>query len=196
MGELLLVRHGETTWSAAGRHTGRTDLPLTAAGEAAAAALAGPLRGRPLAAAFSSPARRAVRTAELAGVAAVRTDPDLAEWDYGGYEGITRDQIRAGRPGWDLWRDGIVPGGAGHPGESLADVGRRADAVLGRVGPLLADGDVALFSHGHLLRVLAARWLCLEPTAGRLFRLGTGSLSALGTEHGGPVISGWNLTPG
>jgi probable phosphoglycerate mutase len=193
MGELILVRHGETQWSSARRHTGRTDIPLTPAGEAAAAALAGPLAARPIVAALTSPARRAVRTAELAGMADPKVDPDLAEWDYGGYEGKTTPEIRAGRPGWYLWRDGVIPGGPGHPGETVGQVGARADGVLSRVRPLLAEGDVALFAHAHLLRVLTARWLGLEPAGGRLFRLDTGTLSTLGTEHDEPVISTWNL---
>jgi broad specificity phosphatase PhoE len=192
MGELILVRHGETDWSRAGRHTGRTDLPLTAAGEAAATALAGALAARAIVAAFTSPLRRAERTAELAGLSATR-DPDLAEWDYGGYEGETTAKIRAGRPGWYLWRDGVIPGDAGHPGETVAAVGDRADRVLGRVRPLLAGGDVALVAHGHLLRVLTARWLGLAPADGRLFALATGTVSTLGTEHEEPVISTWNL---
>ena len=195
MGELILLRHGETEWSRALRHTGRTDVPLTAAGEAAATALAPALAARPVVAAFTSPARRAVATARLAGLVDVKEDPDLWEWDYGGYEGRTTADIRTERPGWYLWRDGVVPGDAGHPGETIAHVAARADAVLGRVRPLLAQGDVALVSHGHLLRVLTARWLRLEPEAGRLFRLDTGTLSTLGTEHSEPVISSWNVPP-
>jgi len=195
MGELILLRHGETEWSRALRHTGRTDLPLTAAGETAAAALAPALAARSIRAAFSSPAQRAVRTASLAGLTDLKQDPDLWEWDYGGYEGRTTADIRAERPGWYLWRDGVIPGDAAHPGETITQVAARADAVLARVTPLLADGDVALVSHGHLLRVLTARWLRLEPAAGRLFRLDTGTLSTLGTEHGEPVISSWNVPP-
>jgi broad specificity phosphatase PhoE len=195
MGELILLRHGETEWSRELRHTGRTDLPLTAAGEAAAAALAPALAARHVAAAFSSPAQRAVQTARLAGLVDVKEDPDLWEWDYGGYEGRTTADIRTERPGWYLWRDGVIPGDASHPGETIAQVAARADAVLGRVRPLLAQGDVALVSHGHLLRVLTARWLWLEPEAGRLFRLDTGTMSTLGTEHGEPVISSWNVPP-
>src|SRR6266487_4012341 len=168
MGELILVRHGETEWSKAGRHTGRTDVPLTADGE--------------------------IRAAELApALAGPRRDADLQEWDYGGYEGRTTAQIRADRPGWYLWRDGIVPGGGTHPGETVDQVGARADAVLGRVRPVLADGDVALVAHGHILRVLTARWLGLKPVGGRLFRLDTGTLSTLGTEHDMPVIHSWNV---
>ena len=195
MGELILLRHGETEWSRALRHTGRTDVPLTAAGAAAAAALAPALAARSIRAAFSSPAQRAVRTASLAGLTEVKQDPDLWEWDYGGYEGRTTAVIRTERPGWYLWRDGVIPGDAAHPGETIAQVAARADAVLARVTPLLADGDVALVAHGHLLRVLTARWLRLEPADGRLFRLDTGTLSTLGTEHGEPVISSWNVPP-
>jgi probable phosphoglycerate mutase len=194
MGELILLRHGETEWSRAGRHTGRTDVPLTAAGEAAAAALAPALAARKIRAAFTSPARRAMVTAALAGLDA-EEDPDLREWDYGGYEGRTTAEIRASRPGWYLWRDGVIPGDTAHPGETIAQVAARADAVLGRVTALVADGDVALISHGHLLRVLTARWLRQEPEAGRLYRLSTGTLSTLGTEHGEPVITSWNVPP-
>ena len=195
MGELVLVRHGQTAWSRDGKHTGRTDVPLTAAGEAAAAALAGDLARMPIVAAFASPAGRAVRPAELAGLAGVTIDPDLAEWDYGGYEGRTTAEIRLQRPGWYLWRDGVVPGDAAHPGETIGEVAARADAVLGRVRPVLMDGDVALVAHGHLLRVLTARWLGLDPASGRFFRLDTGTLSRLGTEHGEPVIAAWNVPP-
>jgi probable phosphoglycerate mutase len=193
MGELILVRHGETQWSSARKHTGRTDLPLTPAGEAAAATLAGRLAARPIAAVLTSPAQRAVRTATLAGLAGATVDPDLQEWDYGGYEGLTTQEIQARRPGWDLWRDGVVPGGPGFPGETITQVSARVDAVLRRTRPLLADGDVALVAHGHLLRVLAVRWLGLGPAEGRLFKLDTGTLSTLGTEHAAPVISSWNV---
>jgi broad specificity phosphatase PhoE len=195
MGALILARHGATEWSATGRHTGRTDVPLTASGAAAAAALAPLLARRAVTAAFTSPASRAVRTATLAGLPDAKPDPDLQEWDYGGYEGRTTAQIQSERPGWRLWRDGVIPGDAAHPGETLAQVGARADAVLARVRPLLAAGDVALVAHGHLLRVLTARWLQLEPAAGRLFRLDTGTVSVLGTEHGQPVLQAWNLPP-
>ncbi len=195
MGELILLRHGETEWSRARRHTGRTDLPLTPAGEAAAAALAPALAARHVRAAFTSPAVRATRTAELAGLAGAKHDPDLWEWDYGGYEGRTTPDIRAQRPGWYLWRDGVIPGPPGHPGETAGQVGARADAVLSRVLPLLGEGDVVLVSHAHMLRVLAARYLRLAPAGGRLFRLDTGTLCTLGTEHGEPVITSWNVPP-
>ena len=198
MGLLILLRHGETEWSLAGRHTGRTDVPLTPRGEAAAAGLAPVLARHRIVAAFSSPAQRAVRTAELAGLPGAKPDPDLWEWDYGGYEGRTTSEIQADHPGWYLWRDGVIPGGAAHPGESVAQVGARTDAVLSRVRPLLAEsgGDVVLVAHGHVLRVLTARWLGLEPAAGRLFKLDTGTYSILGTEHDVPVMTTWNVPAG
>jgi probable phosphoglycerate mutase len=195
MGRLILLRHGETEWSASGRHTGRTDVPLTPRGETAAAALAPALAKREIRAVFTSPASRAVRTAELAGLHDPKIDPDLQEWDYGGYEGRTTAQIQEERPGWYLWRDGVIPGDAAHPGETVAQVGARADAVLARAEPLLADGDVVLVAHAHVLRVLTARWLRLDPDGGRLFRLDTGTFSTLGTEHGRPVITSWNVPP-
>jgi broad specificity phosphatase PhoE len=196
MGDLILLRHGETEWSLAGQHTGRTDIPLTPRGEAAAAALAPMLAHRDIVAVFTSPARRAVTTASLAGLANAAPDPDLWEWDYGGYEGMTTPQIQAQRPGWYLWRDGVIPGDAEHPGETIEQVAARVDRVLGRAEPLLADGDVALVAHGHVLRVLTARYLRLVPSDGRLFRLDTGTVSSLGTEHAEPVISSWNVPPG
>jgi broad specificity phosphatase PhoE len=195
MGDLILVRHGETEWSRAGKHTGRTDVPLTPAGEKAAAALAPMLARRKIAAVFTSPARRAVTTAALAGLDNAKPDPDLWEWDYGGYEGLTTLQIREQRPSWYLWRDGVIPGDAEHPGETVDQVGQRADRVLDRIRPLLDSGDVALVAHGHVLRVLTARYLGLEPTAGRLFRLDTGTISTLQSEHDEPVISSWNVPP-
>ncbi len=195
MGELILLRHGETEWSKAGKHTGRTDIPLSPEGKGAAAALAPALARRHFVAVFSSPAQRATDTAELAGLTDITIDPDLQEWDYGGYEGLTTPQIREQRPGWYLWRDGVVPKDAEHPGESVNQVGVRADAVLAMVRPLLAQGDVALVSHAHMLRILTARWLGLDPDCGRLFRLGTGTLSVLGTEHDMPVILTWNVPP-
>jgi broad specificity phosphatase PhoE len=195
MGELILLRHGETEWSRGGCHTGRTDIPLTAHGEAAAAELAPALAKLRFVAVFASPAERAARTAQLAGLTDAQPDPDLWEWDYGGYEGRTTADIQAERPGWYLWRDGVPPGDAEHPGETIAQVGARADRVLGRVRPLLDDGNVALVAHAHILRVLTARWLRLAPDGGRLFRLDTGTLSVLGTEHEQPVILEWNVPP-
>jgi broad specificity phosphatase PhoE len=210
MGELILLRHGETEWSRAGRHTGRTDLPLTSKGIAGAKALAPMVTqrvgGQPIVAVFVSPAQRAVRTAELAGLGspgvpgvdggpAPTQDPDLWEWDYGGYEGITTAQIQRERPGWSLWSDGVIPGDAEHPGESAAQVGERTDRVLKRAAALLPEGDVALVAHGHVLRVLTARWLGLSPVGGRFFWLDTGTISTLGTEHDQPVILTWNVPP-
>jgi broad specificity phosphatase PhoE len=199
MGDLILLRHGETEWSRDGKHTGRTDVPLTRHGEAAAAALAPILARRDIVAAFSSPAQRAARTAELAGLTGVKQDPDLWEWDYGGYEGLTTAQIQEQLPGWDLWRHGVIPGDAAHPGETVQQVGARVDRVLARVRggpePLLAEGDVVLVAHGHVLRVLTARYLGLEPSDGRLFRLDTGTVSTLGHEHAEPVILSWNVPP-
>jgi probable phosphoglycerate mutase len=195
MGDLILLRHGETEWSLTGKHTGRTDIPLTPKGEEAAKALAPMLSRRDIVAVFTSPARRAVTTAAFAGLGNAKPEPDLWEWDYGGYEGLTTPQIRQGRPGWYLWRDGVIPGDAEHPGETIEQVAQRTDRVLARVAPLLAEGDVVLVAHGHVLRVLTARYLRLEPAAGRLFRLDTGTVSTLGTEHAEPVMASWNVPP-
>ena len=195
MGELILLRHGETEWSLAGKHTGRTDIPLTARGEAHAKAVAPRLSRRHIVAVFTSPAKRAVTTAALAGLGHAQPQPDLWEWDYGGYEGLTTAQIRDTRPGWYLWRDGVTPGDADHPGETIEQVAHRVGRMLARVAPLLADGDVALVAHGHVLRVLTACYLRLPPADGRLFRLDTGTVSTLGTEHAVPVITSWNVSP-
>ncbi|MFB7598709.1 histidine phosphatase family protein [Streptomyces sp. NPDC056160] len=194
MGELIVIRHGQTEWSLSGRHAGRTDVRLTDAGEAAARALAPRLARRRPVAVLSSPLHRAMRTAELAGLTGVTPDPDLSEWDYGGYEGLTADQIRESRPGWDLWRDGVIPGDADHPGEQLRQVAARTDAVLERIRPLLSEGDVAVVAHGHLARVLTVRWLGLDASASRL--LGhphPGTLGFLAAEDGQPYISAWNV---
>jgi broad specificity phosphatase PhoE len=195
MGDLILLRHGETAWSKSGQHTGRTDIPLTANGEAAAKALAPLVAQRDIVAVFTSPAQRAVRTAALAGLTGAEQDPDLWEWDYGGYEGLTTAQIEEQHPGWNLWPDGVIPGDAAHPGETVAEVGQRVDRVLARAKPLLADGDVVLVAHGHVLRVLTARYLLLDPSFGRRLRLDTGTISTLSTEHDDPVISSWNVPP-
>ncbi|WP_369264009.1 histidine phosphatase family protein [Streptomyces sp. R35] len=192
MGDLLLVRHGETEWSVSGRHTSWTDLPLTQRGEEQAKSLAPLLAGRTFALALTSPLGRAVRTAELAGLYGAVTDPELHEWDYGAYEGVTTVEIHRTRPDWYLWNDGVAPGPADHPGESPAQVGLRADRVLARIGPALAEGDVVLVAHAHFLRVLAARRLGLPPADGRLFQLATGTVSRLSMEHGRPVIAEWN----
>jgi probable phosphoglycerate mutase len=185
--EIYLVRHGETEWALSGRHTGRTDIPLTAKGEEAARALAARLADRPFAAVWSSPSQRAMRTCALAGFEARRVvDPDLAEWDYGAYEGITTREILAGRPGWQMFRDGCPKG------ESAADVGTRADAVIARV--CSANATLLIFSSAHFLRVLAARWIGLPPEGGARLVLDTASISILGYEHDltEPVIRRWN----
>ena len=195
MGELILLRHGETEWSLDGKHTGRTDIPLTARGEAAAKALEPVLSRRDIVAVFTSPARRAVTTAAFAGLSNAQPDPDLWEWDYGGYEGLTTPQIQETRPGWYLWRDGVIPGDAVHPGETIEQVAQRTERVLARVAPQLAGGNVALVAHGHVLRVLTACYLRLPPADGRLFRLDTGTVGTLGTEHAEPVITSWNVPP-
>lgn len=192
-GQLVLVRHGQTEWSRAGRHTGRTDVPLTQQGENQARALAAALATRQLSHAFTSPAIRARHTAELAGFGDATVEPQLWEWDYGGYEGRTTSEIQQERPGWYLWTDGVEPGGQEHPGEAIVEVGARADGFLAKVQPLLAGGDVVIFAHGHMLRVVTARWLGLDATDGRLFKLGTGTLSTLGTEHDRPALSAWNV---
>ncbi|MFD9316502.1 histidine phosphatase family protein [Streptomyces sp. NPDC060053] len=195
MGDLLLVRHGETEWSLSGQHTSFTDLPLTGHGEEQAKSLAPLLCGRTLSLALTSPLHRAIRTAELAGITGVLPEPDLHEWDYGGYEGVTTDEIHRTRPTWDLWTDGVPPGPDGRPGESPEEIGRRADRVLARVDSAMArdDGDVVLVAHSHFLRVLTARRLGLPPAEGRLFQLATATLSRLSTEHGRPVIAEWNV---
>ncbi len=182
----MLVRHGATEWSADGRHTSRTELDLTRAGEDEARALAPAFAGRSFAAVLASPRRRAQDTAELAGLRVTAVDEDLAEWDYGEYEGVTTVDIRGTHPNWTLWTDG-APGG-----ESPAQVGARIDRLLARVRPMLADGDVVLVGHGHSLRVVGARWVDLPPSAGGLFRLDTATVSVLGFEHAAPVILRWN----
>ena len=189
MGEIWLIRHGETAWSVSGQHTGRTDVPLTQEGVRQAEALGDHLAGKRFALVLTSPRARARETCRLAGFAgAAQVDDDLAEWDYGDLEGRTGVEIRAGMPGWTIWA-GPVPGG-----ETAAQVGARADRVLARARA--AGGDVALFAHGHLLRVAAARWLGLPPAEGRLFALDTASVSVLGLEQDLPVIRSWNVRCG
>jgi broad specificity phosphatase PhoE len=186
---LYLARHGETAWSLSGQHTGLTDLPLTERGERNARNLGPRLAGLTFAKVFTSPLQRATRTCELAGfAAAAEVDRDLVEWDYGDYEGLRTAEIHEKRPEWQLFRDGC-PGG-----ESPDQIGARADRVVSRVRAV--KGDVLIFSSGHFLRVLAARWLGLEPVYGRLFMLKTASLSALGYENelSQPVISLWDDT--
>ena len=186
---VYLVRHGETAWTLSGQHTGLTDLPLTERGERDARRLEERLRGVPFTKVFTSPLQRATRTCELAGFGAVaEIDRDLLEWNYGEYEGRRTTDIHKERPEWQLFRDGC-PGG-----ESPNQVGARADRVVHRMRAI--KGDVLVFSSGHFLRVLAARWLGLEPTAGRFFLLSTASVSALSYEHNlfEPVIQLWNHT--
>jgi probable phosphoglycerate mutase len=189
MGELYVIRHGQTEWSANGRHTSYTDLDLTEEGERQAKALRPALAGHHFAAVWTSPRARAVRTAEIAGLPVTGVDDDLAEWNYGDYEGVTTVEIRKEDPEWNLWRTG-APGG-----ESPAEVGARLDRVLARVDEALPDGDVAVVAHGHSLRVLTARWLGLPVADGRLFVLETARISTLGFEHGNRVMTMWNETP-
>jgi probable phosphoglycerate mutase len=186
---VYLARHGETAWSLSGQHTGRTDLPLTERGEQQARVLGERLRGLTFVKVLTSPSQRAVRTAELAGFHDMaETVPDLAEWDYGQYEGRRTVEILAERPDWQLFRDGC-PGG-----EFSEQVAERADRVI--VWVRAVNGNVLMFSSAHILRVLAARWLGLQPAAGRCFVLSTASLSVLGYEHtlAEPVIRVWNET--
>ncbi|MGO4557358.1 histidine phosphatase family protein [Rhizobiales bacterium 3FA27D7] len=185
--EITLVRHGETEWSATGKHTGRTDIPLTATGEDAARGLGDRLKGKSFAAVWSSPSSRARRTAELAGFGALaEVKPDLAEWDYGAYEGLKTKEILVERSGWNLYRDGC-PGG-----ESVAEAGARADRVVQALRAV--NGNVLVFSSSHFLRTLAARWLGLPASQGALFVLDTASISTLGYEHDmtEPVVRRWN----
>jgi probable phosphoglycerate mutase len=187
--EVWLVRHGPTEWSESGRHTGTTDIPLTDDGRAVAQQLAKRLRAQRFACVLTSPLRRARDTCALAGLGAeaVVVD-DLREWEYGDYEGLTTAEIRQSRPGWTVWRDGC-PGG-----ESADDVGRRADRVVAMLRDV--DGDVAVFAHGHLLRVLAARWVGLDASYGAALGLDTAGLSRLGWEREQPVIRLWNEPAG
>jgi probable phosphoglycerate mutase len=183
--EVVLVRHGETEWSRSGRHTGRTDVPLTDLGRHQAELLGRRLRGRSFALVLTSPLGRARETCRLAGLGEGGLLRDeLREWDYGEYEGITTPEIRSRRPDWFLWRDGC-PGG-----ETAAEVGARADRVVAELRA--AGGDCAVFGHGHMLRVLAARWLGLPPGEGRLLGLSTAALSVLGYERETPVLWLWN----
>ena len=184
---LWIVRHGETEWSRSGRHTGSTDIPLTSDGEVQARALASMLSAVHPVLVLSSPSARATATARLAGIEIDETTPELSEWDYGDYEGITTEQIHRSDPGWNVFTHGC-PGG-----ESVAEVGARADRLLTRVLPRLADGPVMLFGHGHFSRVLGARWIGVPTSAGANLLLGTAAPSTLGAEHGGPALAHWNL---
>lgn len=191
-GQIVVLRHGQTEWSRSGKHTGLTDLALLPEGEEQARSLSGRLGDRRIAEVWVSPLQRAGRTAELAGLVPTAADPDLVEIDYGGYEGRTTAEISTelGRT-WSIWVDGTVPGET--PGESLEQVGVRVDRVLDRARTRLGDGDVVLVAHGHLLRVLTARWLGLPPSAGALFALPAGAYGVLGHEHDRPVLTGWGL---
>jgi len=184
---LWIVRHGETEWSASGQHTSVTDLPLTEAGRRQAAAVRQVLGDLTPALVLSSPRRRALETAELAGLQVDDTTEDLAEWFYGAYEGKTTAEIRAEKPDWTIWRDGP------RDGERAADVQQRADRVLGRAIRSLPDGPVVLVGHGHFSRVLGARWIGLPVAAGGNLLLGTAAPSLLGVQYGLPVIDRWNL---
>src|SRR5450759_4300599 len=186
MRELWLIRHGETEWSRSGAHTGRSDIPLTAAGRDNAAAVGRYLEHYEFALVLVSPLQRARDTCRLAGYQNALIDPDLREWDYGDYEGRTTPQIQAEHAAWSLWTDGVPNG------ETAAQVGARAERAIARA--LSVAGDVALFAHGHILRVLAARWLGLPPQDGSLFALGTAAVSSLGYERQTRVITRWNLS--
>lgn len=185
--EIVLVRHGETAWSRSGQHTGRSDIPLTPEGEAAAGQLAARLQGRSFACIWTSPSQRARTTCALAGFgAASEVKQDLAEWNYGAYEGRTTKDIQQERPAWQLFRDGCPAG------EVVADVGIRADRIIAAARTV--DDDILIFSSAHFLRVLTARWIGLPPTGGSLLFLGTASISTLGYEHNRsePILRSWN----
>lgn len=182
-----LIRHGETAWSRTGQHTGWSDIPLLPESESALRALQPRLRAQTFAAVFSSPLQRARHTAELVGLTAVELDADLREWNYGEYEGKTKDQIRAGVPGWNLWTHGV------RGGETLEEVAARAQRVVARVRAI--QGNVALVAHGHILRIVAACWLDLSPLMAEHFALSTGSISILTYENDIPAMAEWNWRP-
>ncbi|MDO5501966.1 MAG: histidine phosphatase family protein [Actinomycetia bacterium] len=190
-GRLVLIRHGKTEWSENGRHTGTTDLPLLPEGEADARGLRERLQAYDLGLVLASPLERARRTADLAGCEEVQIEEDLREWDYGGYEGLTTPQIRE-RLGyaWTVFEHGVVPGDS--PGETVEEVSARASRVLARVAPVLATRDVALFGHGHALRILAATYLRREPRFGAHLLLDAGAVCVLETEREQPAIKMWN----
>jgi broad specificity phosphatase PhoE len=185
--QVWLVRHGETEWAKLGRHTGRTDIPLTEVGRDQAVALGERLAGHRFALALTSPLSRAADTARLAGIGEPIVDADLAEWDYGALEGRTTKDIRVSYPGWTIWT-GPWPGA-----ETIDEVGARVDRVIARCLDRRVDGDVVLFAHGHLLRILAARWLRLPPTGGSMFALGTATIGILGWDRENPVVESWNV---
>ena len=185
MDHLWLIRHGETEWTLSGAHTGSTDIPLTEVGRQQAAGLGAYLARHSFSLVLSSPLSRALDTARIAGYHP-QVDSDLCEWDYGAYEGRKTAEIRQERPGWALWRDGVPEG------ESIKDVAARARRVIAKANE--SDGEVALFAHGHFLRILASCWLELAPDDARLFALGTASISTLGYERETRVITRWNLS--
>ena len=188
MPEIYLIRHGETEWSRSGKHTGISDIPLTEHGREQAQLLQPELATRNFQRVLTSPLRRARETCELAGLAArAEIDPDLMEWNYGDYEGLTSEQIHANHPAWTIFSEG------GPGGETPEQVGIRADRVLARVRA--AGSDAVLFAHGHVLRVLAARWLGLAPSAGAHFLLDTASLCVLNSDRGIPALKRWNVAP-
>jgi len=184
--QVWLVRHGETEWAKTGRHTGRTDIPLTEVGREQAHALGRRIHAHPFGLVLTSPLSRAAETAALAGFPAAERDPDLQEWDYGALEGRTSADIRDEFPDWTIWT------GPWPDAETVEDVGRRADRVLARCLDPSVEGDTLLFAHGHVLRILAARWLRLPPTGGSLFALGTATIGILGWDRANPVIETWN----
>ncbi len=185
---IWLIRHGETEWSLSGQHTGRTEIPLLELGERRAVAVGRELGGKKFALVLTSPRKRARETARLAGYGGVaEVDDDLQEWDYGAYEGITTQDIQKAAPGWSIWQSPVPQG------ETIEQVAARADRAIRRAQGI--DGEVAFFAHGHILRVLAARWLGLSPKDGALFALDTGSISTLGYERETAVISEWNFVP-
>jgi probable phosphoglycerate mutase len=189
MPDIYLIRHGETEWSLSGRHTGISDIPLTEHGRQQASLLRPELFTKKFRLVLTSPQRRARETCELAGLAQrAQIDPDLIEWNYGAYEGVTSEQIHAERPGWTIFNDGGGPGG-----ETPEQVGARVDRVIARVGAL--NSDAALFAHGHVLRVLAARWLGMAPSAGARFLLDTATLCVLSTDRGVAALKHWNVSP-
>ena len=184
--QVWLVRHGETEWAKTGQHTGRTDIPLTEVGREQALALGRRIAAHPFALVLTSPLSRAAETATLAGFPDAEPDPDLQEWDYGALEGRTSADIRDEFPDWTIWT------GPWPDAETVDDVGRRADRVLARCLDPSVEGDALLFAHGHVLRILAARWLRLPPTGGSLFALGTATIGILGWDRANPVIETWN----
>lgn len=195
-GLVYLIRHGQTAWSATGQHTSVTDLPLTEIGETEARAVGAALSAIPFELVLVSPRQRAQRTARLAGLGDQAViEPDLVEWDYGGFEGLTGAEIAQARgEGWDLWIDGVVAGAT--PGEHASDVYARARTVLTRVRSAVSNGgNVALIAHGHILRSLGAAWVDLPVIDGRKLALDTGTISVLGYEHGHPAIIRWNMPP-